>query len=97
MSEAGQRRWIVDVLVMPKEGVNNPEGDAIKGGLASLGHDDVAQVRSGKYYRLWIAGSGPDQVQERAMKMADQVLANPVIQTFSIVSISAEQPAGSEA
>lgn len=93
MGDVDQPRWIVDVLVMPKAGVNNPEGDAIRSGLKSLGHQDVASVRSGKYYRLWITGAGPEQVAARATEMADQLLANPVIQTFSIVAIEADQTA----
>ena len=37
---------------MPKAGVNDPEGEAIRGGLQSLGYDGVERVRAGKHYRL---------------------------------------------
>jgi phosphoribosylformylglycinamidine synthase subunit PurS len=85
---ATEKRWIVDVLVMPKEGVNNPEGDAIRGGLESLGYGDVSSVRSGKYFRLWMDGETEDQVISRAEELADKLLANPVVQAFSIVSVT---------
>jgi phosphoribosylformylglycinamidine synthase PurS subunit len=76
--------WNVDVIVMPKAGVNDPEGEAILGGLKMLGYNDVQHVRSGKMIRLRIAAEEESDARARASKMADRLLANPVIEVFEV-------------
>jgi phosphoribosylformylglycinamidine synthase PurS subunit len=88
-----QALWQVDVLVMPKPGVNDPEGEAIRGGLQSLGYAGVERVRAGKHYRLQIAASEADAARATAEDMANKLLANPVIQTFVIESVTAVEEA----
>lgn len=73
---------------MPKPGVNDPEGEAIKGGLHSLGYEGVQRVRAGKHYRLRIAATEADSARSTAEEMATRLLANPVIQTFVIESVT---------
>lgn len=72
---------------MPKTGVNDPEGEAIRGGLNSLGYQGVERVRAGKHYRLRIASADVDSARATAEDMAQKLLANPVIQTFVIESV----------
>jgi len=79
------RTWIVDVVVMPKPGVNDPEGEAILGGLRSLGYSEVERVRSGKTIQLEIAAANEDVARERASQMAERLLANPVVEVFEVV------------
>ena len=76
--------WNVDVIVMPKNGVNDPEGEAILGGLKMLGYDSVGKVRAGRLIRLEIAAADEAKAKERASAMADQLLANPVIEVFDV-------------
>ncbi len=73
---------------MPKTGVNDPEGEAIRGGLISLGYDGVQRVRAGKHYRLRVLAPGADAARASAEDMANKLLANPVIQTFVIESVT---------
>jgi phosphoribosylformylglycinamidine synthase PurS subunit len=73
---------------MPKAGVNDPEGEAIRGGLQSLGYSGVQRVRAGKHYRLRIAAPEAEAARASAEEMANKLLANPVIQTFVIESVS---------
>lgn len=82
-----QTIWQVDVLVMPKSGVNDPEGEAIRGGLQSLGYKSIEGVRAGKHYRLRLAAPEADSARVAAEEMANKLLANPVIQTFVIESV----------
>lgn len=72
---------------MPKAGVNDPEGEAIRGGLESLGYDAVQRVRAGKHYRLRIFAPQAEAARASAEEMANRLLANPVIQTFVIESV----------
>lgn len=72
---------------MPKSGVNDPEGEAIRGGLQSLGYDGVERVRAGKHYRLRLSAPEASAARATAEDMAGKLLANPVIQTFVIESV----------
>jgi phosphoribosylformylglycinamidine synthase PurS subunit len=81
-------QWTVEVVVVPKEGVNDPEGEAILGGLRSLGYGTVSRARSGRFFTLSIAAGDAESARADAARMADQLLANPVIQTFRIESVN---------
>jgi len=76
------------VLVMPKAGVNDPEGEAIRGGLLSLGYEGIQRVRAGKHYRLRLQAPDADAARSTAEDMANKLLSNPVIQTFVIESVT---------
>jgi phosphoribosylformylglycinamidine synthase len=78
---------------MPKTGVNDPEGEAIRGGLQSLGYESVQRVRAGKHYRLRIAAPEAETARASAEDMANKLLSNPVIQTFVIESVTESQEA----
>lgn len=73
---------------MPKAGVNDPEGEAIRGGLHSLGYAGVERVRAGKHYRLRLDAPAADAARATAEEMAEKLLANPVIQTYVIESVT---------
>ncbi len=73
---------------MPKPGVNDPEGEAIRGGLQSLGYAGVVRVRAGKHYQLRLDAPDADSARATAEEMATKLLANPVIQTFVIESVT---------
>ncbi len=76
--------WSVEVTVMPKPGINDPQGEAIRGGLRSLDHDGVISVRAGKSLRLRVEGESREAVEREAILMCDQLLANPVIETYEV-------------
>jgi phosphoribosylformylglycinamidine synthase len=77
-------RWQVDVTVMPKDGVSDPQGEAVKGGLAMLGHRGVERVRVGRQIVLDIDAETADAAHMAAVRMAEQLLANPVIEQFEV-------------
>ena len=76
--------WSVQVTVMPKPGINDPQGEAIRGGLRSLDHAGVVSVRAGKSLRLMVAGESREAVEREAALMCDRLLANPVMETYEI-------------
>lgn len=80
-------RWRVEILVMPKSGVNDPEGAAILGGLRSLGYLDVARVASGRRFEVDLDAVDAAEAANLGTSMADRLLANPVIEEFSIGAI----------
>lgn len=76
--------WLASVTVLPKTGVNDPEGEAILGGLAQLGYGDVSRVRAGRIFRVQLVAEDANAALTRATRMAEQLLANPVIEQFSV-------------
>jgi phosphoribosylformylglycinamidine synthase len=75
------------VTVLPKTGVNDPEGEAILGGLHSLGHGSVSRVRAGRLFHVWIDAPTADDARAQATTMADQLLANLVIEQYSVAIV----------
>lgn len=69
------------VHVMLKQGVLDPQGEAVRHALGAMGFDGVESVRQGKVIELDLAdGTGEDQVRE----MCEKLLANTVIESYSI-------------
>ena len=83
-AEIIRRRWIVEAEIMPKQGVNDPQGEAVMSGLKSLAFGDTQRVRVGKLIRIEIvAGSEADAV-DQGNRMCDSLLANPVIEEYIV-------------
>ena len=74
----------VEVRVYPREGVLDPQGKAIAAALGRLGHGGVRDVRAGKIFFLEVTGSDPKAVEADARKMAEELLANTVIEGFDV-------------
>lgn len=76
-------RVVVDVMLKPE--ILDPQGQAIMGALARLGFDGVTGVRQGKHFELELAeGADPDAVRQQVTDIAGTLLANPVIETFTV-------------
>lgn len=74
----------VEVRVYPREGVLDPQGKAIAAALGRLGHGAVRDVRAGKIFFLEVAGNDAKAVEADARKMAEELLANTVIEGFDV-------------
>jgi phosphoribosylformylglycinamidine synthase subunit PurS len=75
---------VVDVMLKPE--ILDPQGQAIERALPALGFDQVSNIRQGKHFELEITGSDAQAVAE---KIASTLLANPVIEDFTIGVIEA--------
>ena len=76
-------RFVARVLVRPKAEVRDPQGEAVLAALRSLGHD-VAEVRTGKEIVVTFEAENEDSARETAERMGDQLLANPVIESYEV-------------
>lgn len=84
-----------DVYVTLKRTVNDPQGLTIRGGLHSLGFESVRAVRAGKFIEVWLDVDDAQEAERQAAEMADQLLANPVIEDFRVeLSVEGEPPPG---
>jgi phosphoribosylformylglycinamidine synthase len=72
-------RVVVDVVLKPE--ILDPQGQAIVGALRRLGMQGVSDVRQGKHFELIVDDSVDD---EAIAKVADTLLANPVIENFTV-------------
>ncbi|MCI4664389.1 MAG: phosphoribosylformylglycinamidine synthase subunit PurS [Neomegalonema sp.] len=71
------------VFVTLKQGVLDPQGEAIRQALGGMGFDGVAKVRQGKLFDIELE-AGPDATPERLDEMCRQLLANTVIESYRI-------------
>ncbi len=74
----------VRVFVTLKNGVLDPQGEAVRHALGSLGFDGVEKVRQGKVIELELATDDPEEARVQAAEMAEKLLANTVIERYEI-------------
>ncbi len=74
----------VEVRVYPREGILDPQGKAIAAALVRLGHASVESVRAGKVFFLDVAGDDRTKVEAEARRMAEELLANTVIEGYDV-------------
>jgi phosphoribosylformylglycinamidine synthase subunit PurS len=72
------------VHVSLRQGVLDPQGKAIGNALAALGFAGVGEVRQGKLIELELAEADPARARAQVEAMCQQLLANPVIEDYSI-------------
>lgn len=77
----------VRVQVMLRRGVLDPQGKAIANALAALGFGGIGEVRQGKLIELELTETDPVCVREQVEAMCKQLLANPVIEDYTIEAI----------
>jgi phosphoribosylformylglycinamidine synthase PurS subunit len=67
---------------MLKGTVLDPQGQAIQKALASLGHQDVQDVRQGKFFVMNLPRATRESAAKEVERIAREVLSNPVIEEF---------------
>ncbi len=67
-----------------KPGVLDPQGKAVKQALGSLGFSGVDEVRQGKFIEIDLAETDAAKARENVEGMCKQLLANMVIENYSI-------------
>lgn len=82
---------VVDVMLKPE--ILDPQGQAVVNALPRLGVSDVRSVRIGKRIEIDFEGE-PDL--DRVREIADRLLANPVIEDFTLRVENAAPAAGED-
>jgi phosphoribosylformylglycinamidine synthase PurS subunit len=73
----------VTVLVRPREGILDPQGEAIRRSLAGLGYP-AAEVRAGKVFDLEVDANDAESAHRIAGEIAEKVLSNPLIESYQV-------------
>ena len=71
------------VLVRPKDGILDPQGDAVRHSLRKLGFD-VATARVGRVIDLDVEADDADGARREIERMCQELLANPLIESYEI-------------
>jgi phosphoribosylformylglycinamidine synthase subunit PurS len=71
------------VLVRPKPGILDPQGEAVEKSLRHLGFA-VETARVGRLVELELEGEDPERARDELERMCEQLLANPLIESYEI-------------
>ena len=69
------------VLIRPKEGILDPQGQTVERALPALGFEGVSDVRIGRLVELEV----PDIAEVEAM--CEKLLANPLVEDYEVVAV----------
>ena len=71
------------VLVRPKQGILDPQGEAVESALGHLGFS-VSEARVGKVVDLEVDASDAVEARAQVERMCEQLLSNPLIESFEV-------------
>lgn len=77
-------KWVADVVIALRPSVLDPAGTAVAVGLQQLGHTSVEAVRMGKHITLTLTAVDAPAAQREVEAMCEALLANTVIETYSV-------------
>ena len=72
------------VHVMLKTGVLDPQGEAVRHALGTLGFDGVSGVRQGKVIELDLTETDKAKAEAQVKAMCEKLLANTVIESYRV-------------
>ncbi|PRO66255.1 phosphoribosylformylglycinamidine synthase subunit PurS [Alkalicoccus urumqiensis] len=72
------------VYVTWKNGVLDPQGSAVTGSLHQLGYDNVEEVTISRMLKVTLEADSLSAAEEQLKQMSEQLLANPVIEDYTI-------------
>lgn len=75
-------RIVVDVVLSPE--ILDPQGKAVAQALTRLGLDGVEGVRQGKHFEIDLAGDLDEARRAKLEQLAGELLANPVIESYTL-------------
>jgi phosphoribosylformylglycinamidine synthase subunit PurS len=71
------------VLVRPKQGILDPQGQAVESSLRQLGFA-VGETRVGRVVDIDVDADDPATARAQVERMCEQLLANPLIESYEI-------------
>ena len=72
------------VTVMLKGGILDPQGEAVKNALNSLGYTQVNSIRQGKIIEINLDETSKEKAKKNIEKMCEKLLANTVVENYEI-------------
>ena len=81
----------VTVLVRPKAGILDPQGEAVQGSLRKLGFA-VGGARVGRLVDLEVDAASEQEARDQVERMCRELLANPLIESFEVEVAGGDKP-----
>ncbi|MFL6197632.1 MAG: phosphoribosylformylglycinamidine synthase subunit PurS [Thermoanaerobaculia bacterium] len=76
------------VTVYPRREILDPQGKAIRDALSRVGFPDVEDVRAGKSFEIKLTTDDPDRAGRELREMCEKLLANTVVEDYSVELLS---------
>lgn len=89
----GSTRFRFAVNVLPKPGILDPQGRAVESSLPHLGVSGVSAIRVGRRVELSVDAADEAAARGTVERLAGELLANPLIESFTIELLGALAPA----
>jgi phosphoribosylformylglycinamidine synthase subunit PurS len=70
-------------LIRPKEGILDPQGQAVERALPALGFEGVSHVHVGRLIELDVESEG-QEAKAQVERMCERLLANPLIESYEV-------------
>lgn len=80
------------ILVYPRPEILDPQGQAVQQALSRVGFAEVEAVRVGKSFDVELGAASAAQARERLQEMCHKLLANPVVEDFSVELLEGGDP-----
>ncbi|MBZ0130080.1 MAG: phosphoribosylformylglycinamidine synthase subunit PurS [Rhodobacteraceae bacterium] len=72
------------VFITLKSGVLDPQGEAVRHSLGTLGFQGIEAVRQGKVIELTLSETDPARAEAEVRAMCEKLLANTVIENYAV-------------
>ena len=72
------------LIVRPRDGVRDPQGDAVEEALRGLGYEGMKVHCVGRYLRMDIKAASADDARQLADDMCKRLLVNPNLETYEV-------------
>jgi phosphoribosylformylglycinamidine synthase subunit PurS len=76
--------WRVNVRILPRAGLLDPQGQAVEHALAALKFPEAKHVHVGRAIALEVSAPSAADAEAAVRRMCDKLLANPVIEEYEI-------------
>ena len=84
----------VRVLVRLKPGILDVQGAAVKRALVGLGFAELTDLRVGKVIEVELDAATPERARERVGEMCRLLLANPILEDYTLEMVDDLAPRG---
>ena len=73
----------VQLKIMPRKGILNPESSAVSNGLQAMGYTTVEGLKIGKFMEFTLRAADLSAAESTVKEMCSRLLANPVIEDYT--------------
>lgn len=78
-------KFRAEIDIMPLKELLDPQGKAVTSGLRNIGIQEIADVRIGKHISIELDAKDEKTAQSLVEKACKELLANPIMESFSLV------------